>query len=118
MEHTQSCSKFGEASGRIKGSRLQGRKETCKQQAVRNSARISASSGKGDNGGGRKVAIKKSRIKGSFSLNLRPGLCLHGDCLLLQHLLHHGAGLGLLLPGQVIHHHFALGHMWPHLEHS
>lgn len=108
----------GQQEGEKGAEEIQGGMEAYKEQAVRTSSGSNASSRRGDNEGGRKMATKEPRRSKSYSLILRSGLCLHGDCLLLQHLLHHGAGLGLLLPGQVLYYHFAMGYVWPHLEHS
>lgn len=87
----------------------------CEEQDVRGPAGITSawSGDRGSNGAWPGMSLDRDS-----SLLPRPGLRLHGDRLLLQHLLHHGAGLGLLLSGEVLHHHAALGHVWPHVEHS
>lgn len=52
----------------------------------------------------------------SFSCRAWSGI--NGDCVLLQHLLHHGSGMGPILFVSLFHFSSAVGIVWTGVEHG
>lgn len=44
--------------------------------------------------------------------------CINGDCVLLQHLLHHGSGMGPVLFASLLYFSSAVGLVWTGVEHG
>ncbi len=60
-----------------------------------------------------------SRVKkGSIFLSSRAWIVINGDRVLLQHLLHHGSGVGPVFSGSLLHFLSAVGYVWKRVEHG